>query len=196
MENISNTIEKYVNKTIAKKDGYYMIGRLKDRLLYCCNGKAEQILTLYITMDFGSGMSEYVSYDMYSSNTSVPAIKITGRDNTKLICAHSNSECQLIGFDKEEIAEAKDASVVHQANNIFIYFRTKFYHTWIFADCEHNCIRVIEDIAEADETGNARPDAVTSGMASFFAHKPDPAEQVGDQHGNVPEVTDEVTNNV
>lgn len=167
--NIANTINKYATKAIRANENYFMIVRSKNDLFYCCNGKSEHILSLYITMDFGSGMSKYLSYDKYVSAVPAPALRIVGHNDKKLICTLSDSECQLIGFDETEIAEAEDASIVHQARNIFIYCRTKFYHTFIFADLEHNNIRIIEDFADVDEAGNARPDAVTSNMASFFA---------------------------
>ena len=176
MTAIANTIEKYINNSVDSKKNSFAIVPAKNSLYFCQYGKAEGVLSLYVSMDFGSGMTEITAYDKYISGDTIPAIRIVGKEEETLICASKDFGYQLIGFEPEKTDEAEDKEHVHQAKNIFVYCRTCFYHTFIFADTEHSNIRVIEELARVDENGAACPDAVTTCMVNFFAHKKEQPE--------------------
>ncbi len=177
MTTIHELINKYTEKTLRASEDYSMIVRHKEELYYCRDGRRDTVLSAYIAMDFGEGMVPYETYDMYVEDKPAPVIRLLWHAEDKLICYRYTEEeahrCQIIGFDDKKLAEFEDAEIIHQAQRVFAYIRSKHFHLFLFADLEHGSIRVIEQLAQVDEKSQAVPDAITSVMAAFFHNSED-----------------------
>lgn len=194
MTSVSETFNKYIDKCISRSDkneGYFAIARGKNDLCYCAKGKAFTVYSLYVAMDFGAGMTLTTFYDKYIAADTIPSFTLAGREEEVLLCASNDSGYQVIGIDADKLEEAEDKESIRNPKNIFMYFRTKYLHNFIYVDVEHSSIRLVSDSADVDEDGNPRPDAVSSWCVSMLAPKPKKAERKSDgQNGEVDECSE------
>ena len=187
MTMVKETMDKYLTKVFSrseKNEGYFVIGRANNRMCYCTSGKAYEILSIYVAMDFGDGMTLTTFYDKYIAAEEVPDFMAVGHTEDKLICSSNTYGYQAVGFESEKLEEAEDKDKINNPKQIFIYFRSKYRHNFIYADTLHSSIRLVDELADVDEDGNPRPDAITTWCVSMFAPKEKVAAKPGNQENN------------